>query len=232
MNGGFMRLELKKIEATLKQLAAQNATDDEQQSSWEKNPIKQRASNSAIQKRETTAVSQEVGKTGSSLKVPSFSTSQYRDPNPRSPIPKQASFIDRQRGMNPYLPMMLLKEIEATVIGWQSEHKQILQQIQDLYGEGPIIEGWLESDKDQKYWVGKDAHSIRIASSFAPSYRLCGVDSQGKVWSRTVPAQHLPSVSMAIARYQKLQQLLSRKQQLETRLNELAQILFAVQDRL
>jgi hypothetical protein len=56
-------------------------------------------------------------------------------------------------------------------------------------------------------------------------YRLCGVDANGKVWSRPCPADQVPAVGMAIARYQKLRQLLGRKQHLETRLSQLAQTL-------
>ena len=40
-----------------------------------------------------------------------------------------------------------------------------------------------------------------------------------------VPPEQVPSVSMAIARYQQLRQLLERKQKLESRLNQLAETL-------
>jgi len=52
------------------------------------------------------------------------------------------------------------------------------------------------------------------------------------VWSRPCPSEQIPSVSLAIARYQRLRQLLARKQQLETRLNQLAETLLVLQDHL
>jgi hypothetical protein len=45
-------------------------------------------------------------------------------------------------------------------------------------------------------------------------YRLC-VNTDGQKWSWICPLEQLPSVTMAIARYQKLQQLLERKHYFE-----------------
>jgi hypothetical protein len=67
---------------------------------------------------------------------------------------------------------------------------------------------------------------------FFRGYRLCGVDGDGKLWSRSITPQQLPEVSLGIARYQKLKQFLTRKQELEHRLNELAEMLILVQGHL
>ena len=52
-------------------------------------------------------------------------------------------------------------------------------------------------------------------------YRLNGVSLTGQQWSYPCPIEQLPSVSLAIARYEKLLQLLDRKHDLETRLKSL-----------
>ena len=63
-------------------------------------------------------------------------------------------------------------------------------------------------------------------------YRLCGLDASGKVWTRPCPPEQVPMVSMAIARHQKLRQLLGRKQYLETRLSQLAETLVVLHSKL
>ena len=57
------------------------------------------------------------------------------------------------------------------------------------------------------------------------SYRLCGLNADGQLWSKSCPAQQVPYVSLAIARYQKLRILFSKKQSLETRLQQLVETL-------
>jgi hypothetical protein len=57
------------------------------------------------------------------------------------------------------------------------------------------------------------------------SYRLCGLDTDGQLWSRPCPAPQIPYISLAIARYQKLRILLDKKQVLENRLQQLVQTL-------
>jgi hypothetical protein len=228
-----MKLELKRIEATLQQLAAQNAATGNLSSSWEENYTKGQASSSPIQKSDPQGETKEPHALSPTPKVSFFPLQQASDKKtPTLPKVKQPSFSSHRNAVNPHLPMSLLKEIETTVAGWQSEHKQILQQIQDVYLEGPITEGWLESIEDGKPQAEARMNSTLSTSSFFPGYRLCGLDADGKLWSRSIPPQQLPSVSLAIARYQKLRQLLSRKQELENRLSQLAEILVFLQGHL
>ncbi|MEO0686720.1 MAG: hypothetical protein AAFY76_17190, partial [Cyanobacteria bacterium J06649_11] len=65
----------------------------------------------------------------------------------------------------------------------------------------------------------------KSSESSRAGYRLCGLDASGEVWSRPCPAEEVPGVSMAIARYQQLRQYLERKQKLENHLNKLAETL-------
>jgi hypothetical protein len=70
------------------------------------------------------------------------------------------------------------------------------------------------------------------SQSIGTGYRLCGVDASGQVWSRLCPIEQLPSVSVAIARYQRLSHLLRRKQYLENRLEQLAKTLVVLRSQL
>jgi hypothetical protein len=147
--------------------------------------------------------------------------------------------------------MSLLQEIEVIVAGWQQELQQVVRQIQDVYLEGPIVDGWLESHT-QKPEAGGEKLSVAevdrlmdyIDASFnsedvkvtyqspRAGYRLCGLDEDGQFWFRPCPPEQVPTVSVAIARYQKLRLLLSRKQDLETRLTQLAETLVVLHSHL
>ncbi|QLE49302.1 hypothetical protein FD724_15140 [Nostoc sp. C057] len=176
--------------------------------------------------------------------VQTFQTQENGGKTPSLPKLKTPSFSNHRHGANPALAMNLLQEIQETVAGWQIELQNILNQIQDIYLEGPIVNGWLESNPSEPEPGGtatlRHAEVDRLMNyveeicatggkvsykSSITGYRLCGVDDAGKVWSRPCPADQVANVSMAIARYQKLRQLLGRKQSLETRLSQLAQTL-------
>ena len=175
--------------------------------------------------------------------VQTFPTQENGGKTPSLPKFKNPSFSSHRHGANPALAMNLLQEIQETVAGWQQELQKILQQIQDIYLEGPIVNGWLESNPQEEQggkatlrhgeverlmdYVEEICENVGKASPqlSRTGYRLCGLDAAGKLWSRPCPAEQVPSVSVAIARYQKLRQLLGRKQYLETRLEQLAQTL-------
>jgi predicted enzyme related to lactoylglutathione lyase len=176
--------------------------------------------------------------------VQTFQAEESDGKTPSLPKFKTPSLNSHRHGANPGLAMNLLQEIQASVADWQTELQQILQQIQDIYLEGPIVNGWLESTPQEPEHGGtatlRHAEVDRLMDyveeicatggkvsyqSQNSGYRLCGVDTSGKVWSRPCPQEQVATVSMAIARYQKLRQLLGRKQHLETRLSQLAQTL-------
>ncbi len=117
--------------------------------------------------------------------------------------------------------------------------QQVVQQITNLYMEGPIVDGRLESyacesppSNDHKaVYDANPVEYVKAASSLeqdrvtceAPRacYRLSGVSQTGQQWSYSCPIEQLPSVSVAIARYEKLLQLLEHKQNLEMQLKEM-----------
>ncbi|MCW5312932.1 hypothetical protein GTQ43_03425 [Nostoc sp. KVJ3] len=259
-----MNAGLKRIEATLHDLGNRGtASAAEVGDSTTKRPFSFRISVGANESTESTqtASSQEEqtvdlsGNTESDYppeqnffphhdSVQTFQTQENGSRTPSLPKLKTPTFSSHRHGANPGLAMNLLQEIQETVAGWQIELQNILNQIQDLYLEGPIVNGWLESNPTEPEPGGtatlRHAEVDRLMNyveeicasggkvsykSSINGYRLCGVDDAGKVWSRPCPADQVPNVSMAIARYQKLRQLLGRKQSLETRLSQLAQTL-------
>lgn len=61
---------------------------------------------------------------------------------------KLPSFSNHRHSFNSELPLSLAKEISSTVQRWQTELRQVILKIQDLYAEGPIVNGWLEQETD------------------------------------------------------------------------------------
>ncbi|MFQ3616827.1 MAG: hypothetical protein SNJ57_00480 [Cyanobacteriota bacterium] len=153
---------------------------------------------------------------------------------------------------DPALALGILREIEGTLLSWQRELQRLQLEIQELHMEGPIIDGWLESQPATP--PPPEAEFIRHAEidalmgyvqtlcDTAPDgmiqgapragYRLCGLDADGKVWSRECPPERVPQVSLAIARCQKVRQLVTRKNDLESRLSKLAERLVSVHSEL
>ncbi len=176
--------------------------------------------------------------------VQAFPAQESGEKTPTLPKFKTPSFSNHRHGANPALSMNMLQEIQEKVASWQIELQEIVQHIQDIYLEGPIINGWLESNPQAPETGGtatlRHAEVDRLMDyveeicandekdtdkPLRTDYRLCGVDTAGQVWSRPCPVEQVPSVSIAIARHQRLRQLLVRKQDLENRLSQLAETL-------
>ncbi|MDJ0703670.1 MAG: hypothetical protein QNJ46_10360 [Leptolyngbyaceae cyanobacterium MO_188.B28] len=64
---------------------------------------------------------------------------------PALPKLKRPSLSSHRHEANPALAMNLLQDIQQMVEQWQSELRQIVLAIQNLYMEGPLVDGWLES---------------------------------------------------------------------------------------
>jgi len=163
------------------------------------------------------------------------------------PLPKAKppSFSSHRHALNPNLAVGLLREVESVVITWQLELEQTVLEIQALYLEGPIVDGWLESHpvgspqvmqaigtttlqhaeiERLMDYVEEVCRTTQMSElEVRTGYRLCGLDADGQLWSRPCPSPQVPDVSLAIARYQRLRILLARKQTLETRLHRLIQ---------
>jgi hypothetical protein len=243
-----MKAGLKRIEATLHDLGTRDTAAEANGSP--KRPFSFRISVGAQESTTDETPCREPQQTEEQdlfrqhISVQTFPAQDNSDKSPNLPKFKTPNFTSHRNVANPALAMNLLKDIQASVAKWQAELQKILRNIQDIYLEGPIVNGWLESHerKAEKDGTATLRHaevdrlmdyveeicSTEVQAStpaFRAGYRLCALDSSGKVWSRPCPPDQVPSVSMAIARYQKLRQLLGRKQYLETKLGQLAETL-------
>jgi len=249
-----MKVSLKRIEATLHDLGRSTVSSSEN-SSNSNGSVSFRISVGAQSTNPSTSQTP-IEKEGNQSTDEDFShqhisvqkspTQADEEQFPHLPKFKTPSFSNHHHGANPALAMNLLQDIQVDVAKWQKELKTIVRQIQDIYLEGPIVNGWLESHQKQEtrgtatlrhgevdslmdyvedICAANEGKSDRLSRA---GYRLCALDSSGKMWSRPCPPEQVPSVSMAIARYQKLRQILSRKQYLEARLNQLAETLVAL----
>ncbi|BAU04667.1 hypothetical protein NIES592_05620 [Fischerella major NIES-592] len=245
-----MKAGLKRIEATLHDLGNRDITTTES-SEVNKQPLSFRISVSGTEKSENDDIQSEDEYDQQPeeysqfhhTSVQTFPVEENGCKTPSLPKFKTPSFSNHRNAANPALAMNLLQEIQEIVACWQAELQKIVRQIQDVYLEGPIVNGWLESHTDNEprgsatlrhaevnrlmdYVEEICAQQSKISyQSSSSGYRLCGLDASGTVWTRPCPPDQVASVSMAIARYQKLRQLLGRKQYLETRLSQLAETL-------
>jgi hypothetical protein len=55
------------------------------------------------------------------------------------------AFISQRHEVNPALALNCLQEIQASVGTWQGQQRQIVQALQRLYAQGPMVDGWLQS---------------------------------------------------------------------------------------
>ena len=231
-----MKPELQRIETALHQLAQDSSTDS------------RTASATMIPPTESVAGHQENNLKGRepsfSISVETFPADKHHSPTPSLPKFKPAQISEHRHSANPALAMNLLKDIQKIVGSWQKELQTIVREIQDIYMAGPIVDGWLESHPRQPQdamtevrraemdrlmdYVAEAVNQLDAKITYESprtGYRLCGLDSDGKSWARPCPPEQVPSISVAIARYHKLRQLLNRKQELETRLSQLSETL-------
>jgi hypothetical protein len=175
------------------------------------------------------------------------------------PKPKSVTVTHHRNAPNPALSASLLQDMLNIVTTWQRELTTIVQTIQNIYTEGPVLDAWLESlaapsqaetiafrhaDISQllsfveKLQAGKiqpdDLNSIEdyCTAQKTATYRLCGINPDGKVWTYPCPAEQIPVISMAIARHHQLRQLRIRQADLETRLSHFSEDLVRLHSQL
>ncbi len=191
--------------------------------------------------------------TGTSPKVAPFPINQQASQLPMLPRRKRPNFSSHRHDANPALALKVLQDIQVAVDSWHRELKQTIQHIQELYMEGPIVDGWLEVVEDPT----GPSHNLSAAmlrhadpqelsgyvdhlyeslggqqqdpspdqSESNPNYRLCSLDSDGRLNSIPCPPEQLSTISLAIARHQRLRQFLDQKQYLEARLKRTVEVL-------
>jgi hypothetical protein len=182
---------------------------------------------------------------------------------PSLPKGKHPIFSRHRHDANPALALKVLQDIQMAVESWHGELRQTVQQIQDLYMEGPIVDGWLETlerpaapqpavineaallrhadPEDLSGYVerlcaaleagepqGSTDPTVEIpaaAAKAAPSYRLCNLNADGQLQCMPCPPEQVSTLSLAIARHQKLRQLLDQKGYLEAKLKRAVDLL-------
>lgn len=246
-----MKAGLKRIEATLHDLGTRDTQSATEPDGSTKRPFSFRISVGALEDAAGVSTPSPEPPTQAfeniltnDTRVQTFPTQESGCKIPSLPKFKTQGFTSHRNGANPALAMNMLQEIQEKVACWQTELQKIIQQIQLLYLEGPMVNGWLESNSQEPEpgatstlrhesaerlmdYVEEICATTSGLSCQSPraGYRLCGMEANGKVWSHPCPPDQVPSVSMAIARHQKLRQLLGRKEYLETRLTQLAETL-------
>jgi len=152
------------------------------------------------------------------ITVQPFSVQQDAFKEPSLPRLKEVQLNSHRHSHNPLFPLSLLQDIASIVEDWQAQLEHLHEQVQGVYLDGPIVDGWLEAEA--------------TLDGVIQGYRLCGLDDQGQMWVRPCPPDQLPGVSTAIARYQHLRQLLAQKQSLEMRFQQLGETLAMVRGNL
>lgn len=177
-----------------------------------------------------------------------------------SPVPTNRPVFSRHRhDANPALALKVLQDIHLAVESWHHELRQTVQSIQNLYMEGPIVAGWLETI-DGSTPQTKDAAALlrhadpqalsgyidslyealgdaaqdapAPASAVPPSYQLCSLNADGQLQCMPCPPEQVSILSLAIARHQKLRQLVDQKRYLEAKLKRAVDVLTNGRDSL
>jgi hypothetical protein len=181
--------------------------------------------------------------TGAAQPVPTFvATQQPEEPiEDKFKLPTFTSpnlgFSRHQNGSNPDLALNLLQESLNLLQSWRTELGQVIRSIQEIYREGPIVDGWLECSTQKVEATTQILRTAEVAqlmgyvetlcadpTAAQAEYRLCGLSADGRTWSNPCPQSQLASISLAISRHQKLQPLLQRKLVLEKHLHQSAEL--------
>jgi hypothetical protein len=161
----------------------------------------------------------------------SISTDYNSDLNTQLTSVQIPKFTGLRQDANPILAAHMLQEMYKMVTEWQQELEQIERESFNITVSGTVLAAWLESRTFKHGSTGAEIPTpyvtvdpISILEGYAndltavdpqAGYRLCGLDEDGKLWTRPCPMTEILVVSRSIARYQQLKDLTDRKQQLE-----------------
>lgn len=175
------------------------------------------------------------------------STSAEQAALPLLPQAKRPSFSSHRNDAKAALALDLLTDVQGAIVSWHQALRDTLLDIQQLYIAGPIVDGWLESTNRQTQQTELDEHAAVLRhgdpeqvaayvdklaqqsqtdeTTQSSQYRLCSLDADGQMQCQDCPPEQLGVVSQAIARNQKLRQLVSQKQYLEAKLKRASEAL-------
>lgn len=84
-------------------------------------------------------------------------------PRPNAELPE--AFVSQRHEVNPAIALSLLKDVQTTIGMCQAAQRQIIQALQMLYAQGPMVDGWLQSSQpinpDQPRREGADDAILR-----------------------------------------------------------------------
>jgi hypothetical protein len=153
----------------------------------------------------------------------SISTDYNSDLNTQLAAVQIPKFSGLRQDANPILAAHMLQEMYKMVMDWQQELQEIETRSFNVTVTGPVLAGWIESRSFKRGSTGEAIPTPYVTvdpielTDVDPQagYRLCGLDEDGKLWTRPCPMTEILIVSRSIARYQQLKDLTDRKQQLE-----------------
>lgn len=66
-------------------------------------------------------------------------------------LPQMAMASPHSNGheVKPVMALKLLRDIEQSVLIWQTQLRQVVKTIEGLHAQGPMVDGWLESSLDR-----------------------------------------------------------------------------------
>ena len=158
------------------------------------------------------------------VSMPSFTiagAAPETKPLPALPRLKATPITQHRHKSNPHYVLDVLDKLKDHSLVLVQQLQETQKKIQNLYLEGPLLDGWLQSASGQKESTDK----VLTPAEMVGGYSLCGLDEFGKLWSKPCPVEEIPAVSLAIARYHRLKKLLATKQEIEQKLKDLTETL-------
>lgn len=141
------------------------------------------------------------------------------------PSLKATTITQHQHQSNPHYVLDVLDNLRFHASQLVGQLQDTQRKIQDLYLEGPLLDGWLQSATTGQR---EATDQVLTPAAMVGGYCLCGLDEFGKLWSKPCPMAEIPAVSLAIARYHRLKKLLVTKQGIEEKLHNLTETLEGV----
>ncbi len=151
------------------------------------------------------------------------------DSNPHQAAVQVPKFSNLRQDANPMLAAHMLQEMYRMVTQWQQELQEIERHSLEITASGPVLAAWLET---RTFKLGTTGESI--PTPYIPinpiglmtidplaDYRLCGLDEDGKLWTRPCSSAEILSVRSAVARYQQLKDLTDRQHKIELHIRQI-----------
>ncbi len=68
---------------------------------------------------------------------------------PQLPPMTETTTVSYRHEVNPALATNLLNDLQVAIAQQQRQLRRVVQQVKELYAEGPVVDGWLESSSDR-----------------------------------------------------------------------------------